>query len=406
MAEFISKTTEDNHKVLIVADCRTREAAREEIANVLQDDNVSLYIVRDKGTESPVADDVTRDIVLNEAPVADLYVAVGSGVINDLVKWISFLRKRPYISVPTAASMNGYASANVAATVDGLKVLFHAEPCKAVFVNPQILKTAPDELTAAGLGDVLAKSVSSADWKLNQFLFDEYYCQFSVDLLKELEPIYLENPAKIQKKDPAAIKALFDALFYSSVAMTITGTSSPASGGEHLVSHTLDMLANRDRTNHDLHGRQVGVASILMAALYERVMAIETPVFHVVPTSVDSEFWGSLTPVVKKQYQKKKEKFKKTAAFLSLSGNWLKLKEKIAPDLITPKKLKNCLEHAAAGHRFSDIRDNGVPLCRDKFLRVVLNANQMRERFTILDLAFLLGILPAELDALVDRWVG
>ena len=82
------------------------------------------------------------------------------------------------------------------------------------------------------------------NFKLNQLLFDEYYCQFSVDLLKDLEPIYLNHSEKIRNRDADSIRALFEALFYSSVAMTITGTSAPASGGEHLISHTLDMLAD------------------------------------------------------------------------------------------------------------------------------------------------------------------
>ena len=406
LKKLIDEMTTEEQKILIVADNRTRVAAKTEIDAILEKGNASLYIVSDTNGDHPAADDLTKDIILKEAPSADLYIAVGSGVINDLVKWVSFLRDRPYVSVPTAASMNGYASANVAATVGGLKVLFHARPCKAVFVNPRILEGAPYELTASGLGDVLAKSVSSADWKLNQFLFDEYFCQFSVDLLKDLEPIYLENPEKIKRKNSDAIKALFDALFYSSIAMTITGTSSPASGGEHLISHALDMLANRDGKKHDLHGRQVGVASILMAALYEKIMSIETPIFHDVPESVDGEFWGSLAPIVENEYQKKKEKFQKGIEFLSNQQNWNKLKEKIRPGMVGPEKLKNCLERAEAAHRFFDIRDNGQPLDRKKFFRTVLNANQMRERFTVLDLALLLGILPGELDGLVDKWVG
>ncbi len=393
-------------KVLVVADKRTYGAAGEEVVQALSQKDVLVYIVEDEEGEPPSADDVTKDKILAEAPLAGIYIAVGSGVINDLVKWVAFLRKKPYLTVPTAASMNGYGSANVAATIDGLKVLFHADACKSVHVNPKVLIDAPFTLTASGLGDVLAKSVSSADWRLNQYLFGEYYCQFSVDLLKDLEPIYLNNPEEIKKKDHQAIRALFEALFYSSIAMTITGTSSPASGGEHLISHTLDMVANRDQKKHDLHGRQVGVASILMGALYERVMDIEQPIFHNPPDSVDTAFWGSLSEVVEMEYVKKKEKFKKVRVFLSNQKNWLDLKNTIQPALVPPQRLKNCLSQANAAHRYSDILDHDQPLKRGKFLEVVLNANQMRERFTILDLAILLGVLPNDIDDLVNCWVA
>jgi glycerol-1-phosphate dehydrogenase [NAD(P)+] len=397
----------DGRNYLILADARTYKAAGRAVEEKLQCGEVSVshYIVPDMDGEPPATDDTTKDFILTQAPPADLYIAVGSGVINDLVKWVAFLRQKPYITVATAASMNGYASANVAATVGGLKVLFHADACLAAFVDPEIIINAPYELTASGLGDVLAKSVSSADWKLNQFLFNDYYCQFSVDLLKDLEPIYLENPRKIKEKEPAAIKALFEALFFSSVAMTITGTSSPASGGEHLISHTLDMVAGRDGRKHDLHGRQVGVGSILTAALYEKIMSIDEPIFRGVPQNIDSEFWGTLSPIVAKEYSKKLPKFEQVASYLYHLDNWNNLRALIKPNLVPAAKLKNCLVQGGGAHRFKDIRDNDSALEKDKFLAIVKNANQMRERFTILDMAVLLGIIPQQIEQLVEEWV-
>ena len=408
--DFLLETAQsiaDGSDYLIIADTRTYLVAGLTVKEKLRSGGaeVSHFIIPDQEGEPPATDDKTRDLILDQAPQADLYIAVGSGVINDLVKWVAYLRKKPYITVATAASMNGYASANVAATVDGLKVLFHAEACLAVFATPKIITGAPFELTTSGLGDVLAKSVSSADWKLNQFLFDDYHCQFSVDLLKKLEPIYLENPDKIKEKDPAAVKALFDALFLSSIAMTITGTSSPASGGEHLISHTLDMIANRDGRKHDFHGRQVGVSSILMAALYEKIMRIEKPVYKEIPQNINHQFWGSLSPVVKQEYSKKIPKLDHAAEYLSQSENWDRLRALIKPNLIPAAKLKNCLMQADGAHRFKDIRDNETALTKEKFLSVVSNANQMRERFTILDLAVLLGIIPGEIEQLVDEWL-
>ena len=403
-----AKSITDGSHYLILADTRTFEAAGRIVEEKLKIGaaGVSHFIVPDNDGESPAADSRTKDLILNQAPPADLYIAVGSGVINDLVKWIAFLRDKPYITVATAASMNGYASANVAATIDGLKVLFHANACQAVFAVPEIIINAPFELTTSGLGDVLAKSVSSADWRLNKFLFNDYYCQFSVDLLKKLEPVYLNNPEKIKEKNPTAFKALFEALFLSSIAMTITGTSSPASGGEHLISHTIDMTADRDGRKHDFHGRQVGISSILMAALYEKVMAIDKPTFIDMPDKINSEFWGSLSPVVEKEYAKKIPKFDQAAEFLSQPKNWDRLKALIKPDLVPPVKLKTCLMQAGGAHRFMDIRDNGLPLEKDKFLSIVKHANQMRERFTILDLVLMVGITSEEIEQLVGEWVS
>ena len=400
--------TSQGKNYLIIADARTWDAAGKKVMDSLTEQGcyVDKLIVPDKGDEWPAADDSTKDYLLANAPEADIYIAAGSGVINDLVKWVSFLRKTPFVTVPTAASMNGYGSANVAATVEGLKVLFHADACKAVFAVPEIINNAPAELTTSGLGDVLAKSVSSADWKLNRFLFNDYYCQFSVDLLKDLEPVYLNNPQGVRDKDPEALRALFDALFYSSMAMTITGTSSPASGGEHLISHTLDMLALRDGTLHDLHGRQVGVGSILTAAIYEQVMDIENPQFTEPPQKVNHQFWGALTPVVEKEYDKKLDRIKEVTAFLSIPENWEQLRAHLKPDLISAAKLKECLRVAGGAHRYVDINFDGKPLDRDTFTGVALHANQMRQRFTILDLATLLGVIPSSINLLIDRYLN
>lgn len=403
----IAKEITDGSQYLIIADTRTFEVAGKGVASALKSANIeaSCFIVPDGHGGTPATDDYTRDLILAETAPADLYISVGSGVINDLVKWIAFLRKKPYIAVATAASMNGYGSANVAATIDGLKVLFPAAAPKAVFVQPDILLGAPYELTAAGLGDVLAKPVSSADWKLNQFLFNDYYCQFAVDLLKDLEPVYLENPTKILELDAKGFQALFHALFYSSIAMTVTGTSSPASGGEHLISHTLDILAGRDDCSHDLHGRQVGVSSILMAALYERILAIDRPRFVEPPEQVDPQFWGSLTDVVAPEYEKKRARMKEVTELLSQPQKWQSLKAVLRANLIAPVRLKQCLQQAGAAHIFSDIRYNSKPLRRETFMAVVCHANQMRDRFTILDMGVLLDIIPKSIGGIIDSWV-
>lgn len=406
LPQTVSEAIKDG-SVLLIADRRTLNAAGENVLKSLRESQISadLFIIPDASGGSPTADDITRDFILENSPHADLYIAVGSGVVNDLVKWISFIRKKPYITVATAASMNGYASSNVAATIEGLKVLFQAEACRAVFADPQVIAEAPDQLTAAGLGDVLAKTVSSADWRLNKLLFDDYYCQFSIDLLKDLEPIYLNNPEGIKARNPEALGALFNALLYSSVAMTMTGTSSPASGGEHLISHTLDMLAVRDGIHHDLHGRQVGIGSILGAAIYERILDMEKPVFLEVPENIDNAFWGSLSAIVEKEYLAKLPRIDKATAFLGQQANWNKFRDMIRPELVPARKLKECLQKAGAAHQFSDLIFGDKALTRDLFVDVVKNANQMRQRFTILDIAVMTGVIPDEVDTLVDEWL-
>ena len=390
----------------IIADTRTYEAAGRKIEKALRDTGADArcLVVPDHNGRSPVTDTETRDLILGKAPDAEIYIASGSGTINDLTKWVAYERGKPFVTVPTAASMNGYASANVSATIGGLKVLFHAEACRGVFAVPGILADAPFEMTASGLGDVVAKPVSSADWRLNQLLFDEYYCQFSVDLLKNLEPVYFEDPRGIREGKPDSLRALFEALFYSSVAMTITGTSAPASGGEHLISHTIDMISDVEGKTHDLHGRQVGVGTILSAALYERVLSIEKPEFQRPPSDIDENFWGELSDIVREEYRKKLPKFRIAAEKLSEPENWGNLRSTLRQNLLSPQRIKNCLREAGAAHRISDIRINSRAIEAESFMRIVKNANQMRERFTVLDLAILLGVMP-DFEDIASAWI-
>lgn len=390
----------------LLADTRTYEAAGKQVEAELKKAGISVHtlILPDREDDSPITDDATFSYILEKVPPVEAFVAAGSGVVSDLTKWVAHERQKPLFTVPTAASMNGYASANVSATIEGLKVLSPAQACRGVFAVPEILENAPFELTLSGLGDVVAKTVSSADWKLNQFLFDEYYCQFSVDLLRELEPIYLNNPTKIRDRDPETIQALFEALFYSGVAMTITETSSPASGAEHLLSHTIDMLATAEGGSHDYHGRQVGLGTILSAALYERVLAVKHPVFKEVPREINPDFWGPLAGTVAEQYGEKRWKFEEAARLLSDQKNWDDLRSILQSDLIPAEKIKQCLKTAGGAHRVQDIQIDGKSASADAMLQIWVHANQMRSRFTVLDLAMMLGIMPDAAGQLLSEW--
>src|SRR5256886_17639739 len=54
------------------------------------------------------------------------------------------------------------------------------------------------------------------------------------------------------------------ALVSSGVAMSIAGSSRPASGSEHKFSHALDRIAKKP----GLHGEQCGVGTIMMMYLH------------------------------------------------------------------------------------------------------------------------------------------
>ncbi len=387
----------------LFADIRTYEIAGKETERHLQQAGFSVetIIVPDPAIgETPVCDDKTQSLLDSQLKPVAAIVAVGSGVINDLAKWTSFERNIPYMCVATAASMNGYTAANVASIINGLKTIVFARAPIAVVTKPDIIENAPYKMTASGLGDVLAKPVSTADWVMNNFLFDEYFCDRCTQVISDIEPKYFEHPEDIKHRKPESIKALYEALIYSGIAMTMAGTSAPASGGEHMLSHTLDMMWLVDGVEHDMHGRQVGLGTIFASALYEKILTIETPKCTDAPTAIDRKFWGRLADTVEEQYNLKKPHLEIMKQKLTDINNWRQLKSLINPRVRKPADIKNCLKLADAAHRIDDI------VCsRERVLSAALHMHEIRKRCTVVDLAYVLGIMPDMTEQIIDDWL-
>jgi glycerol-1-phosphate dehydrogenase [NAD(P)+] len=393
----------DGRRMVLVADRRTEEIAGLRARRILEEARWSVHqiIIPDAGRRSPVCDDTTHIRLNAQMPPADIALAVGTGVINDLTKWSALDKDVPYAVFATAATMNGFTAANVAPTINGVKTLIRAEAPLAVFATPSIIVEAPFELTAAGLGDAGAKPVSTADWILNHLFCGESFCRYCSEIINSLEPHYLDRPGDIINRKPAAIEALFNALLYSGIAMTIIGTSAPASGGEHLLSHTLDMMSSVDDALHDLHGRQVGLGTIFASALYERIFEIEKPIIHSYPGDIDGAFWGPLANSVRDEYEQKLPMLRTICEKLNDGKTWDAFLAAARQQVRPPAKIKSCLKTAGAAHTFA-----GVGCSRERLLAAALHMHEIRKRPTVIDLAWILGILPGATEEIIDRWLS
>ena len=392
----------DGRNVVLVADKRTWTIAGERARRILEENRwfADHVIIPDTDHGGPVCDDTTLARLDNRTPRCDIALAVGCGVVNDLTKWLAFNHKMPYAGFATAATMNAFTAANVAPTIAGLKTILSARAPVAVFAVPSIITDAPFELTAAGLGDTIAKPVSTADWILNHIFGREYFCRYCSEMLNALEPCYFDRPDDIKNRRPAAIEALFNALLYSGIAMTIVGTSAPASGGEHLLSHTLDMTSGIDGTAHDLHGRQVGLGTLFASALYDRVLGIDKCRSHTPPADIDSVFWGRLAGNVRQQYEQKMPMLQALRRKVGDGETWQRFLAACRPRIRPPGQIKDCLKTAGAAHTFADIGCS-----RQRLHAAVLHMHEIRKRTTIVDLAWILGILPEAADDIIDRWL-
>ncbi|MDD9970222.1 MAG: iron-containing alcohol dehydrogenase [Myxococcales bacterium] len=389
-------------RVAVLQDARTALAAGHLCVQALGEVGLPphAHTLSDADGHGPVCDDLTKQHLLAALPAFDLLVGVGSGVISDLAKWVAYERDRPAAVFATAASMNGYTAANVAPSIDGVKSLFVARAHRVVATSPEILARAPKRMTTAGLGDVIAKWVSTADWRMNQLLFGEPYSGAVASIIDEVERIYLERPEAIAAGDARAVSGVFRALVFSGCAMTLQGSSLPASGGEHLISHALDMRAHAEGVSHDLHGRQVGVATLFVAALYQYVLELAAPSWVTGPLPLDRTGWGVLADAVAPHHDKQGRRMAAACEQLRDPAVWERLRSTLAPTLPAPERIKHVLKEANAAHRIDHL---GID--RDRFVWAVLNGAQMRERFTSLDLAWAAGVLPDAVDEIVDTWL-
>ena len=215
------------------------------------------------------ADNHAVDLVEERLPAdADLLLAVGSGTVHDLSRYVAFHRGIPFVSVPTAASVDGFVSTVAAMTWHGMKKTLPAAAPMSVFADPEIFAKAPLRLNASGVGDLMGKYVCLADWKISHLLTGEYYCEEIVGLEQRALETVGGCLKEIAAGDGAACETLMYALILSGLAMQMVGNSRPASGAEHHMSHFWEMEVVND-TLDALHGEKVAVGTMYVLEKYK-----------------------------------------------------------------------------------------------------------------------------------------
>jgi glycerol-1-phosphate dehydrogenase [NAD(P)+] len=157
--------------------------------------------------------------------------------------------------------------------VRGLKRTLPCTPALGIFADPRIAATAPLRMTAAGIADFLSKASSSSDWRAGHFLRGGYYCERPREFFEGTQERLLEAAPRVASGDVDAVGVVMEALLLSGLSMVVAGSSAPASGGEHLISHYLDMKSALYGLHHDLHGAQVGVGTLHCLRLWESILA-------------------------------------------------------------------------------------------------------------------------------------
>lgn len=266
--EFQSK------KPFLLADKNTFAVAGEQVCASLNSAGIMYSkFVFPKGKIEP-DEKAVGSAIMHFDYTCDLVIAIGSGVINDIGKIVANTTKLPYFIVGTAPSMDGYASATSSMSMNGLKVSLPSKCADVIIGDIDILKKAPIRMLQAGLGDMLAKYISIAEWRIANEITGEYYCERIAELIRTALKRCVDNSVGLLKRDEEAVKAVFEGLVIGGVAMAFAGVSRPASGVEHYCSHVWDMRGLEFGTKVDLHGIQCAVATNFAAGLYEKVLSI------------------------------------------------------------------------------------------------------------------------------------
>ncbi len=203
----------------------------------------------------------------------DVMVACGSGSLHDITRYASFEKKIPFISYPTAASVDGFVSSIAAMTWYGQKISYESAPPIAVFASPAVFCTAPERLTASGVSDVFGKYTSLFDWEAAEILTGEYrcpgICDIEYDAVRDLKEAVLARNTLSPEEYTTKV---MNALLLSGLAMQLTGNSRPASASEHHMSHLWEMHCINEDTEA-LHGEKVGVGLLEVVRKYNEFLS-------------------------------------------------------------------------------------------------------------------------------------
>ena len=268
LPQLLAERNLEGHPVLVWDD-NTRQAAASRLLPALPGaEEVVLPAAGLKADE--------RGVALLEGKLAGLtspstvLLAVGAGTVHDLTRFAAFRGGLPFLSVPTAASVDGFVSGVAAMTWEGMKKTFPSRSPIAAVVDLEVVSQAPSRLTASGVGDILGKYICLADWKIASMVTDEYYCPQVVQLEEEALQKVVDSLEQIAAREPEGYRSLMEGLILSGIAMQMVGNSRPASCAEHHISHFWEMgLVNS--VDHDaLHGEKVGVGAVVLADLYKR----------------------------------------------------------------------------------------------------------------------------------------
>ena len=418
LPEVVSELARGERVVLVVDATPVRRAGvdvKEEAERLLAEHfEVRRAVIRGEGTDVHADEKALAEA---EAAVAgaDCVVAVGSGTITDVCKEATRRAGGPPLAVvQTAASVNAFSDDMAVLLKSGTKRTVPSRWPDALLVDLTVLAGAPPEMNLAGFGDLISLWTAPADWYLAHAVgIDDFYHPAPVGMLREGGRGLLLGAAGLRRREPEMLDRLARVLTLSGISLGVAGKTAPLSGTEHLVSHLIDMAAEGQHRPTALHGAQVAVAAVPVAAAWELFLAefdpsgvdldrlfpdaatmepaVRRAFAEIDPTgSVGEECWSD--------YRRKLERWKGLRSRVEdFLGEWPRHRSELAGMVAAPEVLGGALEKAGAPARFGELEP---PVSPETARWALENCHLMRDRFTVADLLFFAGRWD---DAFVER---
>lgn len=372
----------------VVADENTWDAMGSRVARALESDGRSVVL---KGR--PHADLPTAEALKERLKGAAHVVAVGSGTINDLCKYVTAEDGRSCSVFATAASMDGYTSSTASmALPSGLKISLPAHAPRGAFFDLNVIAAAPPRMAAAGFGDCLCSSVARIDWWMSHRLLGTFFLEEPYLISGANDVEMSARAAGIGRGEVEAVGYLVRALVLSGLGVALTKVSNHGSMGEHQISHYIDCFAGA-RHPGTLHGHQVGVASLTMARIQAAILDRETPP-EVGPTRIDeADMARRMGPEIAAQcaeeYRKKAFDAAGADAFNArLAALWPELRAECWRIAIPVDTMRRELQAAGGATTAAELG-----LDPAFYREAVRHAHEMRNRFSFADIACDAGLL-------------
>ena len=218
----------------------------------------------------------TAEVLAKLEGDVEVIVAVGSGTIHDIARFCAHERGIRFVSCPTGASVDGFCSTVAAMTWYGFKKTLPAVAPEIVLADTEIIMNAPMELVRSGVGDIMAKYTALADWKMAHVLTNELLCEKIYSIMQDAADTVMQSVPGIAHGEESAYADVTYALIMSGIAMQMMGTSRPASGAEHHISHMIEMEPEAFPVKFPaMHGEKTGVGSLIAVREYKRLAKIE-----------------------------------------------------------------------------------------------------------------------------------